>query len=178
MRQIDVARLLRQGWQLAVTRKGPERLHQLWSIGKESNLFVKSPIEAIDYKIRTVFVFAAKRVERITPSAAATTVGNQFLGFSMGVDLCSSQKNESNAGRDPNRTLHELLAGCIPQQGKRRYDDQLRERISQDRMVNSNGAGQQQHARSNEDQTRKQESDRSEAMFVPHEADGGDNSNR
>ncbi len=52
MRQIDIARALRQGWQAAiVARKGPERLYQLRLIGKESDLFVESPVEAGDYKI-------------------------------------------------------------------------------------------------------------------------------
>src|SRR5207248_10019568 len=179
MYQIDVAGALRQGWQLAiVTRKGPERLNQLRSIGKESHLFVESPVEAGDYKIRTFFVLAAKRIERVTPSAAATSVGNQFLGFSNCVDLGGSHKNETNNGHNPNRAPREPLAFCVPQERKCRYDDQLRQRKRQDRMMNSNSAGQQQHAGGSEDQTRKQESHRSEAMLVPHKAGDGDDSNR
>src|SRR5436190_6766077 len=179
MCQINVAGAPRQRWQLAiVARKGPERLHQLRSIGKESDLFVETPVETGDYKIRTVFVFTAKRIERITPSAAATSIDNQFLGFNNCVDLGSSQKNETNDGRNPNGTPRELHAGCIPHERKCRYQDQLWQRKNQDRMMNSNGARQQQHAGSSEDQTRKQESDRPETTFVPHKAGDGDNSKR
>ena len=68
MRQIDVAGALRQGWQPAiVARKGPERLHQLRLIGKESDLFVESQVEAGDYKIRTILVFTAKPLIRSLP---------------------------------------------------------------------------------------------------------------
>src|SRR5437764_2005515 len=127
MRQIDVDGARRQGWQPAiVARKGPERFHQLRSIGKESDLFVESPVEAGDYKIRTVFVFTAERIERVTPSAAAASIGNQSLSFSNCVDLGGSKKNKSNDGRNPNGTRRDLLAGCVPQERKRRYDDQLR----------------------------------------------------
>lgn len=77
MRQIDVAGARRQGWQLpVVTRKRPEWLDQLRSIGEKSDLFVEPPVKAHDYEIRAVFVFVAKRIERVTPSAAATSVGN------------------------------------------------------------------------------------------------------
>src|SRR5438552_3780831 len=96
MGQVDVTGALRQGGQAAiVARKGPERLHQLWSIGQESDLFVESPIEAGDYKIRTVRIFAAKRIQGVTPSAAATRLGDQFLGFGECIHLGSSQTSET-----------------------------------------------------------------------------------
>ncbi len=70
MRQIDVAGALRQGWQPAIAaRKDPERLHQLRLIGKERELLVESPVEAGDYKIRTILVFTAKPLIRSLPLA-------------------------------------------------------------------------------------------------------------
>src|SRR5438270_12653484 len=127
MGQIEIARPQWQSWQAAiVARKSPKRFHQLRLIGKESDLFVESPVEAGDHKMRALLVFLTKRIQCVTPSAPTTCVGNQFLGLGNCVDLGSSQKNEAKDRRNSNRARCKPLTGCIQHKCKCRNDDYLR----------------------------------------------------